>query len=62
MNLTDGIIKRNYLDDNTKEDYKNNHMTSRKLIQCTGKSKGDINILVVNRRKREETGQVYKKA
>ena len=38
-------------------------MTSRKLIviQCTGKSKGDINILVVNRRKREETGQVYKK-
>ena len=58
VNLTDGIIKKNYLNDNTKKDYKNNHMTARKLIQCTGKNKGEINILVVNRRIREETGEV----
>ena len=33
VNLTVGIIKKNYLNDNTKKDYKNNHMTS-KIIQC----------------------------
>ena len=29
VNLTVGIIKKNYLNDNAKKDYINNHMTSK---------------------------------
>ena len=52
VNLTIEILKKNYLNDNTKKDYTNNHMTS-KIIQCTGKNKESVNILVVNRSMRE---------
>ena len=61
MNLTIEILKKNYLNDNTKKDYTNNHMTS-KIIQCKGKNKESINILVVNRSKREERGWVDEKS
>ena len=59
MNLTDGIIKKNYLNDNAKEEYINNHMTTRNNT-VHKKNKGNINILVVNRRMREK-GWVYEK-
>ena len=59
VNLTDGIIKKNYLNDNAKEEYINNHMTTRNNT-VHKKNKGNINILVVNRRMREK-GWVYEK-
>ena len=61
MNLTIEILKKNYLNDNTKKDYTNNRMTS-KIIQCKGKNKESINILVVNSRMREVKGWVMKKS